>query len=174
MNFKFNTEYNLTALTAMAKTLRKTVRKRKNTASRIFGCVVIVLALILIIPFGDERFVLNFNRIITLAAAIVILAVLLFEDKINAYFAKKRMIKGTDTAESIFKENEFISETELATSRWQYESIKIIAETNNYFVFVFDMNHAQVYDKKCLSEEKTNEFREFISEKTGLKILEIK
>ena len=128
MNFKFNTEYNLTALTAMAKTLRKTVRKRKNTASRIFGCVVIVLALILIIPFGDERFVLNFNRIITLAAAIVILAVLLFEDKINAYFAK----------------------------------------------FVFDMNHAQVYDKKCLSEEKTNEFREFISEKTGLKILEIK
>ena len=32
------------------------------------------------------------------------------------------------------------------------------------------MNHAQVYDKKCLSEEKkTNEFREFISEKTGLK-----
>ena len=117
MNFKFNTEYNLTALTAMAKTLRKTVRKRKNTASRIFGCVVIVLALILIIPFGDERFVLNFNRIITLAAAIVILAVLLFEDKINAYFAKKRMIKGTDTAESIFEENEFISETELATSR---------------------------------------------------------
>ena len=54
------------------------------------------------------------------------------------------------------------------------ESIKIIAETNDYFVFVFDMNHAQVYDKKCLSEEKTNEFREFISEKTGLKILEIK
>ena len=93
MNFKFNTEYNLTALTAMAKTLRKTVRKRKNTASRIFGCVVIVLALILIIPFGDERFVLNFNRIITLAAAIVILAVLLFEDKINAYFAKKRMLR---------------------------------------------------------------------------------
>ena len=92
----------------------------------------------------------------------------------RAYFAKKRMIKGTDTAESIFEENEFISETELATSRWQYESIKIIAETNNYFVFVFDMNHAQVYDKKCLSEEKTNEFREFISEKTGLKILEIK
>ena len=43
-----------------------------------------------------------------------------------------------------------------------------------HFVFVFDMNHAQVYDKKCLSEEKTNEFREFISEKTGLKILEIK
>ena len=47
-----------------------------------------------------------------------------------------------------------------------------MAETKDYFVFLFSKNHAQVYDKRTLTGGTAEEFRAFMQEKTG-KAIEI-
>ena len=55
MNFSFVTQYNREAVATMAKALRKTVRRKKSRRSHIIGVAVILLALLLALPFGNEN-----------------------------------------------------------------------------------------------------------------------
>jgi hypothetical protein len=74
--------------------------------------------------------------------------VLLFEDKINGYIARKRMIKGTEKVTIVFNEDGYASTTDIGKTEWYYKNINQIAETDEFFVFIFDQSHGQVYDKK--------------------------
>ncbi len=177
MKFTFETEYNQKALSVMAKCIRKTARAKHSKRSHIFGWIVIALALLLSFSSGDEGFTITFRVVITWLAAAVMLTVLLFEDKINGYFAKKRMLKGTEKAVATFDTeipDIFVSQTEVGKSEFNYDKIAMIAETERYFVFVFSASHAQVYDKKTLSGGTVNEFREFITKMTGKEICPVK
>ena len=86
----------------MAKCLRKTIRKKKSKRSHIFGWLVVVLAVLLSFVSGDEGFVIDLRTIITWTAGAAIVIALVFEDQINGYFARKRMLKGTEKAVSVF------------------------------------------------------------------------
>lgn len=177
MQYTFETDYSPKALAVMAKCLRKTVRAKRSKRSHILGWIVTALALLLSFYSGDEGFTITFNRIITWFAALVILVVLVFEDQINGHFARKRMLKGTEKATSIFDteaSDTFVSETEIGKSEFSYNKIALLAETDRYFVFVFSASHAQIYDKNNLSGGSVNAFREFITEKTGKPILSVK
>ena len=174
MQYRFETDYNQKSLSVMAKCIRKTARAKRSKRSHIFGWIVIALALLLSFSSGDEGFTITFRVVITWIAATVMLIVLLFEDQINGYFARKRMLKGTEKATSTFDtENPdmFLSETEVGKSEFSYDKVAMIAETERYFVFVFSVSHAQVYDKTTLSGGTVNAFREFITEKTGKVVL---
>ena len=46
----------------------------------------------------------------------------------------------------------------------------MLAEADDYFVFIFSQSHAQVYDKKSISGGTIEEFREFIKGVTGKEI----
>lgn len=174
MEYIFETTYNQKALTAMAKGVRKTARKKRNKRSHIFGWIVIILALLLSLSGIKDGFEITFNRIVTWLAALVILIVLLFEDRINGYVAKKRMLPGTEKSKATFAEDGFYSETEVGKSEWNYERILILAETKDYFIFVFSSSHAQVYDKNNISGGTCDEFRKFICERTGKTMTAIK
>lgn len=174
MEFIFETEYDYKALTIMAKALRKTIRKKRSRISHVLGWGIILLSLLVSLPDGEEPFNINFNLVVTWAADLVILIVLLFEDKINGYFAKKHMINGTDKARCVFREDGYSSITEAGTTEWKYSNIISVAETTDYFIFIFDKNHAQIYDKMTISGGDENGFRRFISEKTSSKIILIK
>ncbi len=167
MEFIFETTYNQKALTAMAKGIRKTARKKRTKRSHIFGFIVIALALLLALADIKDGIEFTANRIITLLAALIILIVLLFEDKINGYVARKRMLPGTEKSKVAFTEEDFYSETEVGKSEWNYDRILMLAETKDYFIFVFSSSHAQVYDKNNLSGGTVDEFRKFICERTG-------
>lgn len=173
MEFKFETAYNQEAITVMAKALRKTVRQKRSRRSHIFGVIVVIFALLLTLPLGDRAFVLDFNTIITWIAAAIILFVLLFEDKINGYVAKKRMLPGLDKATVTFYEDCYCSETEIGKSEFKYNNIILLAETADYFVFVFSQSHAQIYDKKSIEGGTIEEFREFIKTVTEKEIYSI-
>ena len=177
MKFIFETEYNQKALSVMAKCIRKTARAKHSKRSHIFGWIVIALALLLSFSSGDEGFVITFKTVITWVVAAAMLIVLLFEDKINGYFARKRMLKGTEKAVATFDaENQdmFVSQTEVGKTEFNYDKIAMIAETERYFVFVFSTSHAQVYDKNGLSGGTVNEFREFITQRTGKMVMPVK
>ena len=168
MEFVFETEYDRKAMTAMAKGLRKTVRKKHSRRSHIFGWIVIGLGLLLSWPSGD----MNRGDVVTWIAIAVMLGALLFEDRLNGYFARKKMLPGTSHAKAIFTEDGYRSETRMGNTEWKYENITAMAEMQDYFVFLFSKNHAQVYDKRTLTGGTADEFRAFMQEKTG-KAIEI-
>ncbi|MBQ2905779.1 MAG: YcxB family protein [Peptococcaceae bacterium] len=170
MEFQFETAYNQEAITVMAKALRKTVRKKRSHRSHIFGVLVIILALLLTLPLGGKAFVLDFKTIITCLVAAILCFTLIFEDKINGYVARKRMLPGLEKAIVTFNEEGYRSETELGSSEFKYGSIMLLAETADYFVFVFSQSHAQVYDKKSIAGGTIEEFRAFIRNATGKEI----
>lgn len=173
MEFAFETVYNQKAVAAMARALRKTIRKQRNRRSHIFGWTVVAAAMLLTLPLGDRGFTVGVKTIITWIAALAILIVLLFEDKINGYVARKRMLTGMDKAATVFSNESYISTTDIGTSEFHYDHINMIAETGDYFVFVFDESHAQVYDKHTLSGGTVDEFIGFITEKTGKEVVRI-
>ena len=174
MEFTFETVYNQKAVTAMARTLRKTLRKKRSRRSHIFGWIILVIAVLLTLPLGDKEFAINFKTIITWIAALAILLALLFEDRMNGYVARKRMLAGMDRATTAFNDESYITTTSIGKTEFPYDrNIDLLAETKDYFVFVFDKSHAQVYDKHALAGGTLEEFRKFISEKTGKEIVHV-
>lgn len=176
MQYTFETGYNKKTLSVMARCIRKTVRKSRSKRSHIFGWIVIVLAMLLSFRTGEEGFALSAKNLVTWAAVLVMLLTLLFEDSINGYFAGRRMLKGTETAVSFFDtENRetFRSETPIGKSEFSYQSILLICETKQFFVFVFSSSHAQIYDKATLSGGSVESFRDFLTGVTGKSIVNV-
>lgn len=172
--FTFETTYNQKAMTTMARALRKTVRKKNSRRSHIFGWIITVLATLLVLPIGEREVVFSFRTVITWAVIVIIVATLLFEDWINGYIARKRMLPGTAFAICTFGEEGYVSETKAGKTEWKYENIETIAETKDYFVFLFGKNHAQVYDKSSLQGGSIEEFRTFLMKKTEKEIWSVK
>ena len=174
MEFTFETVYDQKAVTAMAHGLRKTIRKKRSRRSHVFGWLVIVLVLLLTLPLDGEPLQIEGRTIITWAAGLMVLITLLFEDKINAWIARGRMMAGTDRAVCTFTQDGYCSESAAGKTEWHYENIRYIAEDKNYFVFIFDKNHAQVYAKQGMTHGTAEEFRTFIAEVTGKEVQCIK
>ena len=171
MEFTFETKYTAKTMASMAKALRKTIRKKHSRRSHIFGWVAVALGVLLAISNG---FMLDFRTVITtLIAVLVILIALVFEDKINGYVAKKRLLLGTEKAVTVFTDDSFLSTTDVGKTEWNYDKIEIIAETADFFVLIFSASHAQLYDKKHLQGGTADDFRNFIEGKTGKQIQSI-
>lgn len=171
MEFAFETQYNAKTMASMAKALRRTIRKKHSRRSHIFGWIVTVLALLLLISKG---FAFDFRAIVTFIAILAILTALLFEDRINGYVAKKRLLPGTEKTVTIFSERGFVSITEIGKSEWNYDKVIMIAETTDFFVFIFSASHAQLYDKRHLRGGTADDFRRFIEAATEKQVQPIR
>ena len=170
MEFTFDTVYNSAALTAMARALRKTLRKKSSRRSHIFGLIVLALVLVLSIANG---FAVTFKNIVTWLAGAAILIALIWEDRLNGHFAGRKMMAEMKRSMTTFTDEGYHSHTELGDSDFPYDKIKAVAETRDYFVLMYSRNHAQVYDKRGL-EGNANAFRKFIEERTGCSIEYVK
>ena len=133
-----------------------------------------ILGLFLTLPLGNENYEVTGKNIFTWVLLGVMFLVLLFEDHLNGFIAKKRMLKGTEQGTVTFLPDEFVSETAVGTTHWNYEKIALIAEDKRYITFIFSFNHAQCYDKQGLKEGTIDAFREFIQKTTGKEIIAIK
>ena len=171
MEFSFETQYNAKTMAVMAKALRKTVRKKHSRRSHVFGWIVVAFSLLLLLSDG---FAVDFRSVVTWIAVLAILAALLFEDKLNGYVAKKRLLPGTDSSVAVFTENGFVTTTDVGKSEWNYDKIISIAETADFFVFIFSANHAQLYDKRHLQGGTAEDFRLFIEAATGKTVQMVK
>ena len=160
--FSFETDYDMNTFISMARALRMTIRKKHSKRSHIFGWGVVVLGIAFIF-LGDVR-VLHITAIAAIALALI------FEDRLNAWVAKKRMLKGMEKARSDFYEDRYVSATDIGTTEWHYDKIKAIAEDKDYFIFIFSESHTQAYDKRKMSGGTVADFRDFIMQKTGLNV----
>ena len=169
MEFTCHTTYDQKALTAMARVVRKTVRAKRSRMIRVWAWVIIgLLAVSLWLSWG--------NIWQTAANCAVIAALLLInwkEDALNAFFAKRKALPGTDCADTTFFPDCFLVKTAAAESKWQYDKILALAETRDHLLLVMGMNHAMALEKAALEGDSVPEFCRFIEEKSGRKIQSI-
>lgn len=173
MEFIFETKYDQKGISAMAEALRKTIRKKKSKKQHIWAILIIILAVILTIPKNNEEFVITFNLVITWVAVLVMVFTFIFQDKINGYFARKRMITGMEKSITTFKDESYFSATNMGKTEFYYKNIFEVVENNDYFIFIFDKSHAQIYDKNGITKGNIDEFRTFITKKTDKEIRKI-
>jgi len=173
MEFRFETVCSQKAAAAMAKALRKTVRRKRSRRVHVFGWAAAALGLLLTLPLDGGRFSVGPRTAVTWAAVLVMAAALLFEDSINGYMARRRMLAGTERVQTAFREDGYTAASEIGKTEFRYESASLVAETGDYFVFVFSQSHAQVYDKASLSGGTAEEFRGFIERKTGRSVVKV-
>ena len=173
MEFSFTTDYNQKAVTAMARALRKTIRKKHSRRSHLLGWIIILLAVLLTLPQEGMPFSIDFKTVITWAAALFIFIAFLFEDSLNGYLARKKMLAGTERTVCHFSEDGYQSVTGMGETQFRYENIAVIAETADYYVFLLDARYAQVYDKASLTGGTQEEFRHFLCEQTEKQILSV-
>ena len=169
MEFTCHTKYDQQALTAMARAVRKTVRAKRSRMVRIWARIIIaLLAVSLWISWGN---------VWQMAADCIVIAALLVigwkEDALNAFFAKRKALPGTDTADTSFYPDHFLVMTAAAESRWQYDKILALAETGAYLVFIMGKNHALAFEKAALVGGSLPEFRRFLEEQSGQNIQNI-
>lgn len=174
MEFRFETKYDQRGLTAMARALRRTVRKKRSRRSHIFGWCLVTLAILLIAVGRMLEEPWTLRDTLNLGVGVILIVILLTEDQVNAFFAKKKMLPGTSIARSVFTEESYTSTTEAAATEFHYETVQQVCETADYFVLLFSRQHGQIYDKATLSGGTAEEFRTFITEKTGKPIAYIK
>lgn len=169
MEFIIETTYDLSAMKALARGLRKTLRAKRSRRSHILGTIVIILGLVLLI--SKRRF--DMQSAVTAAAVIAIMYVFLREDDLNGQTAKKRRLPGLDSAVTTFREDNYHSVTALGETTFFYDKILVLAETQDYFLFLFSPNHGQVYAKSGMIGGTEEEFRDFLENKTKLTFRQI-
>ncbi len=168
--YTIETHYDLKALTAMGKALRKTIRKKHSKRSHFLGILAVILGLLLLLATGFS----GVRSVLTLLAILVIVLALIFEDSLNGYVAQKRGLPGTEYAVTTFCEENYRSVTKIAESTFSYEPILRFARCGDCFVFVFSPNHGQVYDIRTLTGGSADDFAAFIERKTQKTLENIK
>lgn len=174
MEFQFETRYDQKGLNALARALRKTIRKKRSRRSHIFGWCIVALDVLLIAVGRMLGEPWTLRDTLNLGVGAILTAILFTEDQVNAFFATKKLLPGTSSARCVFAEEGYTSTTEAAVSEFRYETVQQVCETEDYFVLLFSRQHGQIYDKASLSGGTVEDFRTFITEKTGKPVAYIK
>lgn len=169
MEYTFQTEYNLKAMTALARGLRKTIRRKHSRRSHVLGWIVVVIGTLLMLKASE----ITLRTVVTALAMGAIVAAFVFEDRLNGAVALKRGLPGLRSSECVFREEGYHSKTELGESTFYYENIQMLAETKDYFILIMSANHGQVYDKSTMEPATQEDFRNFICGKTGKEIYSV-
>lgn len=173
MEFTMESRYGKKTLADMSRALRKTTRKKSNRRSMIWAWVVLALNLLFFLTPGEEGFVWNWNRILNGIAALLMIFVILRQDAINGFFARKRMLKGNGYSRVTFGEEGYTSTTENAMTQWSYQALAAIGESEENLIFILDKRYAQAWEKDSLEGGTMEQLRQFLTEKTGLPITRV-
>ena len=164
MVFQVNTTMDRKSMTAMAKAARKTLRRKKCIAVRVFGGVAALLTAGMgLLRWGAG----DVHGWIDLALAAGLLALMLLEDAVNGAVAVSQLQPDNREVYTTFDADGYTNNAGGATGHWPYEKVQAVCETNDYFVLLLGPRRGQVYDKSGFVEGTAEEFRGFISEKSG-------
>ena len=170
--FTLHTEYNAKNLAVLARALRRTLRKKKNRTTHIFGWIICALAALLILDDIRQGTVMLHTALIAAAGACVA-GTLLFEDKINGFLASKRLLPIAASGDTTFDEDSYTSVTPAGQTTWKYENIEAVCESDRYIVLIVGKSHGQLYDKTTLQGGTVEEFVSFICRRCSRKIVKI-
>ena len=172
MQIQVDTVYSRPVLTAMARALRKTLRRKKALRTRALGGVLILVAVCTIaISYTYDHSPLTVGSMAVLA--LTLLGVMIWEDTLNGLLARRQILAGTETVQTTFSEDSYCTVTRAARSEWQYSQIQHICQSADYLILLLDSNHAQVCDKAGFSAGTPEQLISLLVQKTGREITPI-
>ena len=169
MEFTFDLNYDLKAMTAMAKAIRVGLQEEQNKKSKIIGWGFVALT-ILILLFSS-----TFGWMQIAACIIIALfaAYLIWQDQVNAYFAMKKLPEKMRTGRWLFRDDGYFSDTEAGESDYSYKNIFMMVESQGYMILVFHEGRAHIIDLSTIQGGTAQDFRRLLRRETSLTIQEV-
>ena len=167
MTFEIHSDITNQSMTIAARAMRRVLRRKRSIMWAIFGWSVFLFNALLLIPFDGEPFTLDVRTVTSLLVEVMLLSVLLFQDRFNGMIACKNTLAGTKAYHFVFGEDSYTIITEVTTSTFRYELIDAMAESQDYMILLMKKRFAQPLDKRTLTGGTVEEFKRFLEEKTG-------
>ena len=174
MTFEIRSDITNRSMTIASRAMRKVLQRKSSILWAIFGWSVFFINALLLIPFGGEPFALDVRTVTSLLVEVMLLSVLLFQDRLNGMIACKNTLAGTKEYHVVFGEEFYTVVTEVATSTFRYELIDAMAESQDYMILLMKKRFAQPLDKRTLTGGTVEECKRFLEEKTGKKFRRVK
>lgn len=173
--FEVTTKYDKKAMLAMNRIANRTFRRGKYLFHKIFQIVLGLWCLLggglLLLIFGKLD---TGERVIAVAGPVIgVLALFkgLFYNHLSARASRKMMVEGADWWTIQFGEEGLAGESgDGVQSAYPYSKIRGIYETGEYVLLQIDKLHCIIVDKDGFSQGTCEEFRRFITGKTGLEV----
>ena len=105
-------------MTVAARAMRRVLRRKRNIIWAIFGWSVFFINALLLIPFDGEPFTLDAITVISLLVEVMLLSVLLFQDRFNGMIARKNALAGTKEYHVAFGEDSLHSSQVSRGAKW--------------------------------------------------------
>ena len=167
MTFEIHSDITNRSMTIASRAMRKVLRRKRSILWAIFGWSVFLFSALLLIPFDGESFTLDASTVISLLVEVMLLSVLLFQDRFNGMIACKNTLAGTKDYHIVFGEDSYTVVTAATTSTFRYELIDAMAESQDYIILLMKKRYAQPLDKRTLTGGTVEELKQFLEEKTG-------
>ena len=167
MTFEIHSDITNRSMTIAARAMRRVLRRKRSILWAIFGWSVFLFNALLLIPFDGEPFVLDVRTLTSMLVEVMLLSVLLFQDRFNGMIACKNTLAGTKDYHIAFGEESYTVVTAATTSTFRYELIDALAESQEYTILLMKKRYAQPLDKRTLTGGTVEEFKRFLEEKTG-------
>ena len=167
MTFEIRSDITNRSMAIASRAMRRVLRRKRSIIWAIFGWSVFFINALLLIPFDGESFTLDASTMISLLVEVMLLSVLLFQDRLNGMIACKNTLAGTKEYYVVFGEESYTVVTEVATSTFRYELIDAMAESQDYMILLMKKRYAQPLDKRTLTGGTVEECKRFLEEKTG-------
>ena len=174
MTFEIYSDITNRSMTIASRAMRKVLQRKSSILWAIFGWSVFFINALLLIPFDGEPFTLDASTVISLLAEVMLLSVLLFQDRFIGMIARKNTLAGTKEYHVAFGEESYTVVTAATTSTFRYELIDALAESQEYIILLMKKRYAQPLDKRTLTGGTVEEFKRFLEEKTGKTFLRVK
>ena len=167
MTFEIRSDITNRSMAIASRAMRRVLRRKRNITWAIFGWTVFFINALLLIPFDGEPFALDVRTVTSMLVEVMLLSVLLFQDRFNGMIACKNTLAGTKDYHIVFGEESYTVVTEVITSTFRYELIDAMAESQDYMILLMKKRFAQPLDKRTLTGGTVEEFKRFLEEKTG-------
>ena len=163
MTFEIHSNITNRSMTVAARAMRRVLRRKRSIIWAIFGWSVFLFNALLLIPFDGEPFVLDVRTVTSMLVEVMLLSVLLFQDRFNGMIARKNALAGTKEYHVAFGEDSYTVVTAATTATFRYELIDAL----DYIILLMKKRYVQPLDKRTLTGGTVEEFKRFLEEKTG-------
>ena len=110
---------------------------------------------------------LDVRMLTSLLVEVMLLSVLLFQDRFNGMIDRKNTLAGTKEYLVAFGEDSYTVVTAATTSMFRYELIDALSESQDYIILLMKKRYVQPLDKRILTGGTVEELKQFLKEKTG-------
>ena len=127
MTFEIHSDITNRSMTIASRAMRKVLQRKRSILWAIFGWSVFLFNALLLIPFDGEPFSLDVRTLTSMLVEVMLLSVLLFQDRFNGMIARKNALAGTKEYHVAFGEDSYTVVTAATTSTFHYELIDALA-----------------------------------------------